>query len=518
MSFHQNHTHLSSGKFKHSVFIKTLPAKIVIPVLFTIALFILTIFILVIPILEKKMMDGKREGILHLTESAWSNLNIFYSKYQKGDISENMAKDLAIKHLQQLRYGPELEDYFWINDMTPTIIMHPYRKDLVGKDVSAFKDASGKHMFVDMVEVVKKNKAGYVDYLWQWKDDSNTIVPKISYVKQFAPWDWIIGTGIYIEDIQFQIQQLTRRLIWAYSGILCLFVIISLYIIREGIQSHKDRIKAQEETALREKQLIQADKMASLGILVAGVAHEINNPVTSLMLNAPNLKKTWAVVTPFLDERFKDDPDQKLSNFPYKDLKKRIELILNGMGESAARIKRIIDELKDFSRPAGEGKDLNINQDVNLNRVIKKSLDLTKTIINKSTNHLDVFLDENLPMIQGNEQKLQQVIINLLVNAAQALEKKEQSIQIRTKLVNAESIAIEVKDTGPGISKENLKRITDPFFTTKRDDGGTGLGLSISEKIISEHHGQLVLSSKQGEGLNAKILLPIKKIGSSKSI
>jgi len=485
--------------------LNTLPVRIILPVAFTILLFILTIFVLIVPLLEKNMMDTKREGIMHLTESAWSTLDLFYSKADKGLISHEEAMRQAVHHLQQVRYGPELEDYFWINDMTPTMIMHPYRRDLEGKDISGFQDPAGKHMFVDMVAMVQSCNAGFVDYLWQWKGDPNKIVPKISYVKGFAPWGWIIGTGIYVEDVRLEIQAITQKLIFTCAGIMVLFLALSGYTIWQGAKANKERLKAMEQANLREKQLLLADKMASLGILVAGVAHEINNPATSLMLNAPNLKKAWDAFTPILDDHFKNQQEALVCNIPYEELGKRIDMMLASIKDSSARIKRIITELKDFARPTGA----DMEKEVDMNLVVEKSLDLTHSILKKATNHLLIDYDKKLPMISGNFQKLQQVMINLLVNACQALENPEQSIHVRTsKSQNSQFVMIQVKDTGPGVSPEDLKKMKEPFFTTKRDDGGTGLGLSISEKIVNDHKGVFEFFSEPGKGLTVKIMLP----------
>jgi len=484
---------------------KSLPVNIIMPVMLTILLFILTIFLLIIPLLEKNMMDDKREGIHQLTQSAWSTLNLFYKRAQNGEISEKLAKSQAINHLQQLRYGPDLEDYFWINDMHPKMIMHPYRTDLEGKDISTFTDPAGKKMFAQMVITVKNKGAGFVDYLWQWKGDPNKIVPKISYVMGFAPWGWIVGTGIYVEDVRQEILTITHRLIYTCSMIMMLFLILSGYIILQGAKAQRERINAMEQSKLQKKQLILADKMTSLGILVAGVAHEINNPATSLMLNAPNLKKAWKAFIPVLDDYYAKQKDELVCNMPYKDLSKRISMMLTAIEDSSARIKEIIKELKDFSRPA----DTDMEKEIDINIVVKKSLDLTHTILKKATRHLSVELDENLPKISANTQKLQQVLINLLVNASQALEHKEQSIQVKTsKSSKSQFIVIEVADTGPGVTPSNLKKIKDPFFTTKRDEGGTGLGLSISEKIVNDHMGIMEFTSDLGKGLSARILLP----------
>ena len=487
--------------------IRTLPARIVIPVALTILLFVLTIFFLIIPMIEKNMMDDKREGLMQLTDSAWSILNLYHHKHQEGTLSLDRAKQQAVEHLKHLRYGPELEDYFWINTMTPDMIMHPYRSDLEGTDISEFRDPAGKRLFVEMVKIVEKNGAGYVDYLWQWKSDSNRIVPKISFVKGFQPWGWVIGTGIYVEDVKEQINAITRHLLYTCLVILTVFITLSGYIIWQSAEAKKEKLKAIEQSRLREKQLIQADKMTSLGILVAGVAHEINNPATSLMLNAPNLKKAWASFTPILDDHFKKHPSDVFCSMSYPELSERIELMLTAIEDGSARIKKIISELKDFSRPSGT----TMSDEIDVNQLIIKSVALMRPGLKKSTRHLVVDTTSDLPTIRGNFQKLEQVLINLLVNAGQALENPDQEIRVSSSLDSAsDCVTIQVKDTGPGMSPKDIKNITEPFFTTRRDDGGTGLGLSISERIINDHKGILEFESEPGRGLTAKIFLPYK--------
>jgi signal transduction histidine kinase len=484
---------------------QALPFRIIIPVALTLILFILTIFLLIIPLLEKNMMEGKRQTILHLTETAWSTLGLYHEQSRIGILSEEAAQKKAIAHLAQLRYGPDLKDYFWINDMTPVMIMHPYRPDLVGQDISGFEDPAGKLLFVEVVNMARSNKAGFVDYLWQWQEDSDRIVPKISYVKSFEPWGWIVGTGIYVEDVRAEILTITRHLTWTCLGIMGVVLLLSGYIIWAAAVAEKERLAAMARSQLREKQLIQADKMSSLGILVAGVAHEINNPATSLMLNAPNLKKAWDAFIPVLDIHFQATPGARVCNMTYPELKSRIELMLSAIQDGSARIKGIISELKDFSRPSGARMD----HEIDVNQVVEKSLDLTAAILKKATACLSVTYGEDLPKIQGNFGKLQQVMINLLVNAGQALEHSEQSIHVHTCLSDQKDcVVIEVADTGPGVADQDLERLKDPFFTTRRDEGGTGLGLSISQKIVSDHGGLLEFVSPPDRGLTARILLP----------
>ncbi len=502
MTFKSQHNALS---------FQALPVRIIVPVAMTLILFIMTIFLLIIPLLEKNMMNGKREAIMHLTETAWSTLAMYHDQALKGVCSQEEARKKAIHHLAQLRYGPDLKDYFWINDMGPVMIMHPYRPDLVGRDISGFQDPAGTYLFQEMVNLVKENRAGFVDYLWQWQENSDRIVLKISYVQAFEPWGWVVGTGIYVEDVVAEIGTITRKLTWTCLGIMGVVLLLSAFIIREAAKEKKERLAALEQTRLRETQLIQADKMASLGNLVAGVAHEVNNPATTLMLNAPNLKKAWDAFLPVLDTHFAKAPEARVCHMPYPELRRRMDLMLNAIQDSSARIKQIISELKDFSRPTGARMDPGID----VNQVVEKSLDLTHAILKKATARLTVDYGVNLPLVPGNFQKLQQVMINLLVNAAQALDHPGQSIHVQTRLhghpnPNEEKnfLIIEVRDTGPGVGPENLKRIKDPFFTTRRDEGGTGLGLSVSDKIILDHQGILEFSSVPGQGLTARILLP----------
>lgn len=504
---------------KKRISIRTLPVRIIIPVALTILLFVLTIYLLIIPLLEKNMMNGKREGLMQLTDSAWSILNLYHDRHKSGLLSLPDAKKQAIDHINHLRYGPESKDYFWINDMTPKMIMHPYRSDLEGKNISDLKDPAGKRMFTEMVRLVEKQSSGYVDYLWQWKSDSDKIVPKISYVKGFKPWGWVIGTGIYVEDVKEQISGITRQLTYTCFMILALFVSLSGYIIWQSTKAKKEQLKAYEQSKLREKQLIQADKMTSLGILVAGVAHEINNPATSLMLNAPSLKKAWASFTPILDDHFKKNPDNAFCSMSYPELSERIELMLTAIEDGSARIKQIISELKDFSRPSGTAMD----DEIDINRLVKKSVELMRPSLKKTVPELIVDQTPDLPLVRGNFRKLEQVLINLLVNAGQAMETQNgtpdtnalnpgQKILIKTDQdTRSGYVSIEVSDTGPGLSEKNIKNITEPFFTTRRDEGGTGLGLSISEKIINDHKGILEFHSRDNQGLTAKILLPYMK-------
>ena len=192
-------------------------------------------------------MNGKREMIKELTNSALSILSEYEYNEREGLLSREEAQKAASSRIQYLRYGEENKDYFWITDTTPKMIMHPFRIDLNGKDLSDFTDPHGKRLFVEFVETVEKTENGYVDYMWQWKDDSLHIVPKLSYVELFKPWEWVIGTGVYIEDVEREISSLTKRMIWISSAISILIAVLLFYIIKQSLGLDRKRIHAENE-------------------------------------------------------------------------------------------------------------------------------------------------------------------------------------------------------------------------------------------------------------------------------
>ena len=149
--------------------------------------------------LHQTLIADRMDKTRNLAEVAYGVAERYHARVQAGELKEADGKRLALAALETLRYDGK--EYFWVNDMTPVMIMHPVAKQLVGKNLSDIKDPTGKHLFVDFVETVKRSGGGFVSYLWP-KPGSDQPVPKISYVKGFAPWGWVIGTGIYVDDVE----------------------------------------------------------------------------------------------------------------------------------------------------------------------------------------------------------------------------------------------------------------------------------------------------------------------------
>ncbi|MDT8390559.1 MAG: DUF294 nucleotidyltransferase-like domain-containing protein [Lentisphaeria bacterium] len=226
--------------------------RIIIPTLLTFALFTVAIFAVLLPALRETSMARKREMIRELTHSAWNILANFEAEAREGILTEADAQAEAIRQFRHLHYGNNNKEYFWLNDLTPRMIAHPYRQDLEGQDLGAFTDPTGRAVFVDMVTVVQAGGEGYVSYFWQDRDDPERIVPKVSYVKLFEPWGWVVGTGIYVDDVEKEIAGFTRRL-----GLISLFILLVtaglLNIIAvESLRTEKKREQARE--ALRKSE------------------------------------------------------------------------------------------------------------------------------------------------------------------------------------------------------------------------------------------------------------------------
>lgn len=289
---------------------------------------------------------------------------------------------------------------------------------------------------------------------------------------------------------------------------------ISLHHERKLLQEANSRLKkAISELKQTQSQIVQQEKMASIGQLAAGVAHEINNPMGFITSNLSSLAKYMGKITEFVSiqdrlladlTRGKDIPelqDQRKKmkiDFLLADIPALIEESLDG----AKRVKIIVQNLKSFSRlDSNELSEININD----------CIDITLNIVNNELKYKATVTKDyaDLPLIRGSAQQLNQVFMNILINAGQAIEKSGE-IRIRT-WHEKDAVLVSIADTGCGIAQKDLQRIFEPFFTTKEAGKGTGLGMSITYDIIKKHHGNISVESEVGKGTTFTIRLPQAK-------
>ncbi len=280
--------------------------------------------------------------------------------------------------------------------------------------------------------------------------------------------------------------------------------------LNESIDNLKTQIMerrhAEKEALRRREQLIQADRMASLGILVSGVAHEINNPNQFILSHIEPLKNAWEGAIPVLDRYYEQYGDFRLGGTNYSLIRDRIPRIFSNISAGSNRIKAIVDELKDFvnQRPQMVG------EQVDLNDIVESALKLVSTMIRQSTRRFSFFRGQGLPPVTGHYHRLEQVVVNLVQNACQALTSPEEAVFVRTGYDGAEGcIRLEVTDQGVGIPEADKAHLSDPFFTTKREKGGTGLGLSIVSRIVADHNGSMIFEPGPDKGTKVIVKFPV---------
>ncbi|MGD2271637.1 MAG: PAS domain S-box protein [Desulfobacterales bacterium] len=265
-----------------------------------------------------------------------------------------------------------------------------------------------------------------------------------------------------------------------------------------------ERKRAEEWAKIHQQQLMRADKMVALGMMVSGVAHEINNPNNFIMLNAPILSEAWKDAMPILERYYQENGDFVLGGMKYSEMRHKYPEMFSGITDGASRIKQIVDDLKKYTME----EEIDLTQSIDINAVMKSAISLVSNMIKKSTHNFSIDYGKNLPLVKGNFQRLEQVVINLLQNACQALPSTEKGIFVSTAFdPKTANLVIRVRDEGAGIAPDALPHITDPLFTTK--PGGVGLGLSISSRIIEEHGGSMHFTSEINNDTTAEIILPV---------
>lgn len=268
------------------------------------------------------------------------------------------------------------------------------------------------------------------------------------------------------------------------------------------------RIRMEEEARLIQAKLIQANKMTTLGLLVSGVAHEINNPNNYILTNTQLLSRIWQDALKLLEEYQSECGEFYLGGLPFSEVATISPQVFDDIVDGTRRINEIISNLKSFARQETKS----VSTEVDINRVVTTAISILHHEIVKYTENFNLDLSEDIRPVIGSSQQLGQVMINLVTNACQALPDKQRAIWVKTAYdAEADQVAITIRDEGVGMPRAVFGKILEPFFTTKLDAGGTGLGLSISQSIIKEHDGVLEFESELGKGTTFVVKIPCLK-------
>jgi PAS domain S-box-containing protein len=254
-----------------------------------------------------------------------------------------------------------------------------------------------------------------------------------------------------------------------------------------------------------QQQMILADKMAALGQIIAGVAHEINNPNNFIHFNLPILRKYVDAMRPILEEQLESQPDLTLLDMRYEAFIEDLLKLIENMEHGSQRITSIVSDLRSYIRSGEEIERVNGS----VAKVVDQVMTLVGKQVRKMVKRFDVDVAAELPPVRMNGGKIEQALINLVINAGQAADKESSWVKLTARSVDGGgAVEIRVEDNGTGIASQSLDQVFEPFFTTKGRETGTGLGLSISRKIIEEHGGRIDVASEPGQGSCFTVRLP----------
>ncbi|MCK4790856.1 MAG: response regulator [Desulfobacteraceae bacterium] len=266
-----------------------------------------------------------------------------------------------------------------------------------------------------------------------------------------------------------------------------------------------ERKRAEEALRTTQEQLQQAQKMTALGTLVAGVAHEINNPINLIMFNVPILKKIWHDFQPILKQHAGKEPDKKYGGLAYDFLKIHLNQLFSDMDMAARRVAKIVSDLTDFARQASVTE----KSRMQINTAVENAIRLAQTSLKKSGIKVRLELGDNLPLMEGNLQSIEQIVLNLTINAVQAIDHDNGEVKVLTGFQKKDGwVFISISDNGRGIDPSIYDKLFDPFVTDKQADGGTGLGLSITHNLVKAHDGEITFRSKKGKGTTFTVSFP----------
>ncbi len=397
------------------------------------------------------------------------------------DFENKLKKDL-LRKIQSIRYGDN--SYIFIFDLKGNTLAH-LNDSLVGTNRLNKKDKSGRYVVNDVIEFAKINGSGFMEY-------SSIVTPskilntnsKISYIKLFEDWNWAMGTGFYLENLNKEVEKrkalLEERKEEAFNKIILtvfivtfIFILISFYIskiIANRFKKYRDDIKKEMENAIqKEKLLIQQSKMATMGEMIGNIAHQWKQPLSVISASNGMLKFSKEFDT-FTDEEFNE--------------------ATSAIDNSIKSLSTTIDDFRNFFNPNKKYESFYLEE------AFSKTFKLISSQF--KNNNIEIIEDINNVEIYGLENELLQTFINILKNAKEELVKKERGerrlLFIKTKNKGTQ-LKIKIKDNAGGIPEAILENIFEAYFTTKEEEGGTGIGLYMSKQIVERMNGELTVNN-----------------------
>lgn len=490
-------------------------------------LLLLVLPLVILPIIIVAMITGyianrqaymgitqtSKDDLQHMGEFTLDLLRSYDQQYQdfRQSITGNLETELgsesfaALKNkIKSKRVGTT--GYIFCMDRKGTLTIHP---DSEGRNIIEVRDSDGKPFIKEMIE----NKTGWIRYPWQNVGD---YAPRMKIVRYeyFKPWDWIVAVGSYEDEfyrepnkIKSSIVLTTTLLIMLVGAAATALVFRSSSVIvrpitnmiqtirevRKGNLDARMNVSGNDELSEMaaafnrmteiikrnkemEASLAQQGKMASLGVLSSGVAHEINNPLGVILGYAGYIEGKMP----------QDDP-----NYKY----------IHEIKRESKRCKKIVQDLLSYARTPRPTLAM-----TDINELLGEIVEFASNHTELQNVNITTEFDSDLPRVLADGDQLRQVAINLILNAGGAMSDGG-NLYITTSSGPDNTVKLSFRDTGCGIPEESIEKIFEPFYTTK--ERGTGLGLAITRQIVEMHHGEIKISSEQGKGTDVTVILPV---------
>lgn len=385
-----------------------LTTKIVFIILFLTLSFFSLVAFYIIPVLKNTLESDAEVKLKNLTETSYKIVEFYYEQSQKGVYSQTQAQDMAKQAISKLRYGND--EYFWINDFTPTMIMHPTSNDLNGKNLSDIKDPDGVPIFVEFAKVAKNNKEGLVRYQWP-KPGSDKSEPKFSYVKAFEPWQWVIGTGNYVGDLADTRNQIVFRIVMVVLGVIIITLILVTIFILKPLNQTLHRILAylEELSHYNFSKGIDLKQKDELGVIADSFNYIVEN-VRSL------IKSTKSLGEIVVDESTKMINSTEEINVASERTAITITELASGANEQAISTTNSTEKLQGIVSRLG-----NINEDIssssNLAQKASESIrvgsELVKEQGGKIANNKTVYaqIDTSISSLADKSKEINDIVL-----------------------------------------------------------------------------------------------------------
>ena len=301
-----------------------------------------------------------------------------------------------------------------------------------------------------------------------------------------------------IKTIMQNDYQLFKRASFAVIAVCSLLFIITGYAF---YHYESLRRKSYTENIRMERLLVQSEKMAALGTMISGLAHEMNNPNNFISFNTPILKEYLQEIMPIVDDHARTNPRLEICDLPYPEFRADLIKLLGTIENGSHRINRIVSDLKEFSRKKDQVK----KAWVDLNQVIDKAVTFSKGQVRKAIDQFVIHRSVTPRKAFVDPKAVEMILVNFLINAAEAADKTPSRIELTVRTDQA--MTIEVKDNGSGIKQEDRVRVFDPFFSTKSPSGSGGMGLYLCRTLADQMNASIEVESRFGKGSTFRLVL-----------